>query len=364
MSKRILISVTNDISYDQRMQKTARTLAKDGYSVTIFGRLKPLSIAIQSNDFEAVRVSMIFSSGKLFYLEYNIRLLFFLLMNRFDVLCAVDLDSILPNVLIGKIRNCPVIYDAHEYFTEVPELANRPIVKRVWKSIEQYSLPKCAKMYTVGPCIAKLFQNEYGKNCEVICNFPRSIQRIPSQKSKKFTIIYQGDLNEGRGVDVMIKAMVKIPDVLFWVVGDGYERLRLEELVQSLNLGERVTFYGYIAPSEINSLTSKAHLGVNLLENIGLNHYYSLANKFFDYIQNGIPVLTMDFPEYREVNEKYQIAILVKEMDIQEIVTAIESLIQNQDFYSNLAKNTDLASRFLTWESQEEKLCSIYNDVE
>ena len=86
MSKRILISVTNDISYDQRMQKTARTLAKDGYSVTIFGRLKPLSIAIQSNDFEAVRVSMIFTSGKLFYLEYNIRLLFFLLMNRFDVL--------------------------------------------------------------------------------------------------------------------------------------------------------------------------------------------------------------------------------------------------------------------------------------
>ena len=364
MSKRILISVTNDVCYDQRMQKTASTLTKEGYSVTIFGRMKPRSIPIQSNDFKAVRITMFCNSGKLFYLEYNIRLLFFLMMNRFDILCAVDLDSILPNILVGRIRSCPVVYDAHEYFTEVPELANRSLVKRIWKSIEQYSLPKCAKMYTVGPCIAKLFQKEYGKNCEVIYNFPRRIQRTPSQKSEKFTMIYQGDLNEGRGVDVMINAMVQIPDALFWVVGDGYERLKLEELVKSLNLSERIVFYGYIPPSEINSLTSKAHLGVNLLENIGLNHYYSLANKFFDYIQNGIPILTMDFPEYRKVNETYQIAVLVKDIDSKEIVTAIKSLMQNQDFYDNLVKNTDLASRFLTWETQEEKLCSIYNDVE
>ncbi|MFY7861648.1 MAG: glycosyltransferase, partial [Chitinophagales bacterium] len=219
------------------------------------------------------------------------------------------------------------------------------------------------KMYTVGPCIANLFQNEYRKNCEVICNFPRSFQRLPTTKSEKFTIIYQGDLNEGRGVDVMIKAMMEMPEALFWVVGDGFERLKLEELVKSSNLSDRVTFYGYIAPSEINNLTSKAHLGVNLLENIGLNHYYSLANKFFDYIQNGIPVLTMDFPEYRIINEKYQIAVLVKEMGSKEILSAVKSLMQNQDFYDNLVKNTDLASRFLTWETQEKKLCSIYNDV-
>ena len=92
---------------------------------------------------------MIFSKGKFFYLEYNLRLFFYLMFQSFDILCAVDLDTILPNVLIGKLKGKLVIYDAHEYFTEVPELVDRKLEKSVWKWIERHFITKCSKMYNV-----------------------------------------------------------------------------------------------------------------------------------------------------------------------------------------------------------------------
>ncbi len=363
MRRRILISVTNDISYDQRMQKTAMTLIQAGYDVKIVGRLKTNSIPIANASFQTHRFNLLFKKGKLFYLEYNIRLALYLVFSSYDILCAVDLDTIIPNVLIGKLKGKPIIYDAHEYFTEVPELANRNFEKSIWKWIEKLFVPQCNKMYTVGEELAKIFTNEYHIPCEVIYNFPKLQHNNPIPSKDRFIIIYQGDLNEGRGVDVMIEALVHIPDVEFWIAGDGYQRNTLEKLTAELLLASRVKFLGYIIPVELIDYTLQASLGINLLENKGLNHFYSLANKFFDYVQCRIPVLTMNFPEYQRLNDQYQIALLIDQLEVQEIITSIKKLVENKNIYQELVKNCDIARLSLNWESQEERLCSIYHDV-
>lgn len=364
MPRSIIISVTNEIAYDQRMLKTAQTLVDNGFEVSIVGRMKRSSSAtdLKHVSFNTYRFDLFFSSGKFFYLEYNLRLIFYLMFQSADIYCAVDLDTILPNYIISKLKGKPLIYDAHEYFTEVPELQGRAFEKSIWKWIERRTLPYCDKIYTVSQGIADMFQNEYKKHVEVICNFPRKQTKL-FDVHKENIIIYQGDLNEGRGLEMAIKAMDNLPNWKLWIVGDGYHRMVLESIVNQLQFNERVVFWGKKTPVELKDLTNKAKFGINLLENKGLNYYYSLANKFFDFIQAGVIPISMNFPEYRRIQEQYNCSILIEQLDESEFLASFQSVISDENKYCDLVKNCDIAASFLTWENQEEKLCSIYNNV-
>lgn len=360
----ILISVTNDISFDQRMIKTANSLVSFGYQVTILGRRKKPIYNDMGHPFEVKRFSNLFSKGFLFYAEHNLRLFLHLLYHNYDIVCSVDLDTVFPAAILRKWKGYKLVYDAHEYFTEVPELVHRPYVKAVWKSIERYAMSRIDTLYTVSIGISDMFKSEYARPCSIIYNFPRKRdQEEDPRRSKDKIILYQGDLNEGRGLESMIQSMIDIPQCQLHIVGDGYSRKKLEDLVTQLGLEDSVIFLGYILPNELKEYTDRAWLGLNLLENKGLNHYYSLANKFFDTIQAGVPVLTMDFPEYRYFEEQYHCALLIPDLDPQTIRAAILHLLSNQNIYDDLVKNCHLAGRFLNWEAQEEKLSSIYQNV-
>jgi glycosyltransferase involved in cell wall biosynthesis len=365
MPKSIVISVTNDIGYDQRMLKTASSLISNSYNVKIIGRHKYNSKEYPELPYgvSAYRFSLFFNKGKLFYIEYHIRLLFHLLFKvNADIFCAVDLDTIIPNLIVSKLRGKPLIYDAHEYFTEVPELQGRWLEKKLWKWVEKCSVPYCNAVYTVSESIANILENEYGKKVETIHNLPNQYER-DRQLKKENVILYQGDLNEGRGLELAIKSMDAIEGYILWIAGDGYLRQNLDFLVQELTYPERIVFLGKLAPKELRTYTQRAKFGLNLLENKGLNYFYSLANKFFDFIQAGVVPITMNFPEYQRIQERYNCSILINTLDEDEYLTAIKEVISTENKYNDLLKNCDIAGSFLTWENQEEKLSSIYKNV-
>ncbi|MBL7789260.1 MAG: glycosyltransferase [Chitinophagales bacterium] len=361
MKTRVIISVTNEISYDQRMLKTATTLVNNGFTVRIIGRNKEEKndYPPQPGDIEFHRFSLFFNKGKFFYLEYNLRLLFYLIFNFADIYCAVDLDTILPNLLVSRLKGKPLIYDAHEYFTEVPELQGRGLEKAIWKWVERLAIPLCDKIYTVSDGIASLFSKEYFKEVEVIQNLPRKFTR-DTQSRKENIILYQGDLNEGRGLELAIKAMDSLENYTLWIAGGGYFEFELKSLALKNRHPERIIFLGKLSPMDLKNKTLSAKFGLNLLENKGLNYYNSLANKFFDYLQSGVIPISMNFPEYSALNERYHCALLIDSLDIHQFINTLELAEKN---YPNLLKNVDIAASFLTWESEEEKLCSIYKNV-
>lgn len=365
MSKKVIISVTNDIVHDQRMLKTAFSLLKSNFKVHIVGRnqLATSSMDEISTSYSFHRFSLWFHSGKLFYIEYQIRLFIYLLYHKADIYCAVDLDTILPNVIVSRLRRKPLIYDAHEYFTEVPELQGRWFEKKVWKMVEKYSIPFCQRIYTVSESIAKLLSQEYHRHVDVIFNYPLKNQEIQPELERENIILYQGDLNEGRGLELAIMAMGRLPDWKLWIFGDGYHRRELECYAQRFPWIDRIVFFGRKNPLELKEYTSKARFGLNLLENKGLNYYYSLANKFFDYIQARVIPISMNFPEYKNIQERYKCSLLIDSLDEDQLVDALQSAANDEKIYVELSKNVDIAASFLTWESQEEKLSSIYKNV-
>ena len=100
-SKKIIVSVTNDLSMDQRVEKVCATLFKNGFEVTLVGRKFKNSYSL-NREYKTKRFSLLFNNGFLFYAEFNIRLFFYLLFSKKDILLANDLDTLLPNYLTSK----------------------------------------------------------------------------------------------------------------------------------------------------------------------------------------------------------------------------------------------------------------------
>src|SRR5258706_1600085 len=147
MGKRIFCAVTNDLNYDQRMIRICNSLAGAGYEVTLVGRQTSDSIAIDQKVYHQHRLRLFFQRGKLFYLEYNLRLFFYLLFRKMDCICAIDLDTIVPCYFISVLKHIPRVYDAHELFCEMKEVVSRPAIYKMWKAVERSFVPAFCNGY-------------------------------------------------------------------------------------------------------------------------------------------------------------------------------------------------------------------------
>jgi glycosyltransferase involved in cell wall biosynthesis len=369
---KITLSVTNDLVTDQRVHKVCTTLLQNGYEVELVGRVLGGQTPPLRRDYRTKRLRLLFNKGALFYAEYNLRLLIYLLFHKTDVYLSNDTDTLIANYLASKIRHRPLVFDAHELFPEVPEVTNRPFVKTVWTKIEAWIFPKLQHTYTVCQSIADYYHKKYGIEMGVVRNIPParrrggvcppSPQSPPPPQSKKI-ILYQGAVNEGRGIEQIIEAMPHLPtNYIFQVVGSGDKLDELKTYAAKLGLSDRVIFTGKLPFEELSTHTARAAIGVNLLENKGLSYYYALPNRIFDYMRCNVPVLSSDFPEIRRIVDKYQIGVLVetrRATSLQQIADEIKKLAEQPKNLAGFAA----ANAELTWENEAKTLLQIINNA-
>ena len=366
MGRRILFTVTNDLQFDQRMRRICGTLSNAGYDVTLIGR-RPISRSspLTQTPYTQIQLAgLIFTKGKLFYLEFNLRLLLFLLFKPCDAICSIDLDTAVPGIIAAKLRKKIHIFDAHELFTHVPEVARRPRIQEIWEKVQAFTFKHCDTAFTVGPAIARYFTEKYHKPVQVVRNMPRAsvvahtdTAHFAAIENKKF-ILYQGALNEGRGLELLIQAMVNIPCELV-LAGEGDVSEPLRKLTQSLHLENKVHFLGMIPPHQLPALTKLAYIGFNVSENVGLSYYLSLNNKFFDYTQSHLPSLINPYPEYKQLLSEFQVGLLT-EPTVESIIEQASELLNNPSLYQELKSQCIAASEKWTWEQETPKLLSIF----
>jgi len=356
--KHIVCTVINDLSTDQRMHRIADTLVLAGYRVTLIGRQLPDSRPLHPQNFRQVRLCCFFHKGFLFYAEYNIRLWFWLLFHSFDIVNAVDLDTIAPGWLAARMKGKKIAYDAHEWFPYCPEIVVRPRVQAFWKRIEAFFVPRVDAAYTVSRSIASALEQTYGISFGLVRNMP--VERTVREQEKGRYILYQGALNVGRGLEELLEAMQHL-DFQLYIAGKGDIKEQLKILITKNNIKNKIFMLGQLSPEALREVTDKAWLGVNLLQNLGLNYYYSLANKFFDYVQSGVPQITMAFPEYQVMNREYEVALLIPDLSVETIVAAIKRMADDPELYKTLSANCALASKEWSWSKEQEKLLEIYD---
>ena len=356
--KRIVISVTNDLTTDQRVEKTCEALSEIGYDVVLVGRKLKTSLPIQKN-YKTVRFRLLFNKGFLFYAEFNIRLFIFLLFTKKNLLFSNDLDTLLPNYLLSLLQQKTLVFDSHELFSEIPELVTKPRIKNFWLYLEKKLIPKLKNVITVSNSIKNHYLNLYGVSATVVRNIPK-IQKIDPKEfdvntDEKKIILYQGAVNIGRGIELMIDTMPLLDKYLFIVIGDGDILKELKEKVKLQNLNNKVKFLGKKSPEELKKLTLSASIGMSLEEDLGLNYRYALPNKVFDYLHANIPVIIADLPEMRALIEKYSIGEILTERS-PEVLAKILKQMTTKSYKKELA----MAKEKLNWSKEKKKLTSIF----
>ncbi len=369
MGKRIIVSVINDLVTDQRVHKTCLTLTRMGFDVLLVGRKLATSLQMDNRPYASHRMKLIFSKGFPFYAEYNLRLFLFLLFHKFDVLTSNDLDTLLPNYLVSKIKNKPLVYDSHEYFTEVPELVNRPGVQRVWKRIENHIFPKLKEVFTVNDSIADLFEKNYVIRPYVVRNIPFKKEVVQEKSRKdlglpedKFILILQGSgINIQRGSEEMVEAMEFIDGAILLIVGSGDVIDTLKTMAEKKGIKGKVIFKPKQLYEDLMQYTANADLGLTLDKDTNLNYRYSLPNKLFDYIQAGIPVLASNLPEIRKIIEQYNIGDFIPSHQPKEIARKITEIMDNTEQLKSWKRYLTFAANDLIWENESEIIKKVYS---
>ena len=364
--KKILVSVITDLATDQRVIRISTTLQNMGFDVHVIARKIYNSLPLEPYPFSASRIRCYFTKGTLQYAEFMTKLFFTLLFNKTDYLLANDLDTLLPNFLISKLKNKYLFYDTHEYFTGVPELANSPTKRKVWKKLEEILFPRLKKVYTVNDSVKNEYEKEYNIPLGVIRNVPVTTRIIPAVMPEKWKnkiiLLAQGaGLNEGRSCMEMIDALPYLDERFHLVfIGGGTAWETLKQRRAELHLEHRIDMMERMLPSLLKTYTPLAHLGISFDSFTDKNCLFNLPNKVFDYIHAGVPLFATAIPEIKRIVDEYGCGICITDTSPKSIVESITALFADEEQYQNLKANAIKASRKLCWEKEEERLKIIY----
>lgn len=278
-----------------------------------------------------------------------------------DAVCAIDLDTILPCLLISNFKKAKRVYDAHEYFTEMKELLTRPGVRKFWLLIEKFCIPKYQHGYTVSKGLSEQFQKKFKKNYAVIPNLPVLIQLPEIEKKEKF-LLFQGAVNEARGFEYLIPAM-KFINYKLVICGNGNFMKQLKQLIKQNGVENKIELKGMLLPDQLKPIAKEAALGIGLAEREGLNQYYALPNKFTEYMHAGLPQIAMNYPEYKAINDQYKVAVLLDSLSIQLVVKTINEVMNDDILLEEMHQNALKAREVFCWQNEEKKLVDFYNQI-
>jgi len=305
---------------------------------------------------------------KLFkYTEWMLRIFIRFKKERISFVNCHSLTVLPLGVLFKIFTKSKVIYDTHELETETCGMSG--IRKKLSKVLEKSLIRHVDSTLVVSDSIATWYKNKYNlRNVHVIRNVPYKPKREVKESNilkEKFNIrddevlfIYQGMLGKGRGIEIMLNVFSKV-DKKKHIVFMGYGLL--EDLVKKYQSKfSNIHFCPAVKPEEVLRYTRSADVGIHIPEKICLSYFYSLPNKFFEYIFAGLPVIVSDFPDMGEIIDEYRCGwkIPVNEKSILDLIESI-----SKEEIKGKRRNVLRCRDNFSWEREEEKLIRIYHDL-
>ena len=358
----------NDLVTDQRVNRTCMVLHELGYDVLLVGRKQRASMEMDARPYRVHRMKLLFEKGFFFYAFFNIRLFFFLLFRRADVLVANDLDTLWPNRVLSKWKGAKLVYDTHEIFCEVPELQRSRWKRNFWKRIERRIFPKLQYVFTVNNSIAEYYEKEYGVKLHVVRNIPAYNNRLPGKletgglaPGKKMIILQGSGINVQRGAEEAVQAMQWVNNAVLFIIGGGDVIGELQRLTKELKLEQKVRFIGKQNFSELMRYTAASDIGLTLDKDTNINYRFSLPNKIFDYIHAGIAVLASPLREVKRIVDEFKVGACIETHDPEHIAAKLNAMLGDEKQLAEWKQNSRIAAGKLTWENEKQELVKIFS---
>jgi len=400
--------VWNDFRNDARVLKEAETLQAEGYQVTVHALHTPGVNAERETLDTGVRVVRVARNplwkshkckmpsstvtgntsgpkveagpiGKMSLSRQLLRigarlgthlgLIAQMVKSRPDVVHAHDVNTLPTAWLAAALTRSHLVYDAHEISTGREGYAS---FRSLVGCIEKRLMPRAFGMITTTDTRAKFFARAYGVTRPLVLqNRPRLSAVERSQRIREELqldqpwpiIVYQGGLQQGRGLERLVDVAAQVENAYFVFIGGGRLETVLEDRTRSMKIENRVRFIPTVPLSELLHYTASADVGVQPIENTCLNHFSTDSNKLFEYIQAGLPVIASDLPEIRRVVNEHELGILVPAGDSSALAAAINELVRDPVKRTRFSDNAKQAAEPLSWEAQEHELTILYRRI-
>ncbi len=285
-----------------------------------------------------------------------------------DIYHANDLNTLPQAIVCSKLRlkPKPLIYDSHEVQSDRTGYNPKTI-----KRIESFMLKFVDQMIVENHTRAKYNEDIYGFYPKTLYNYSEkyNIEEKPQiNLHKKISInedekilLYQGGLQQGRGLELLIEAMDEIEEGHLLFIGGGKLTQTLKEQAEASKQADRIHFLDKVPFQELPSYTREAYLGFQVLQNICFNHYSASSNKLFEYMMAHVPVISCDFPEIKKVVEETNTGLVVDSHKASEIANAVNQLVKDTSLRNQLSENTKQAKEIYNWNNEKSKLLEVYN---
>ena len=276
--------------------------------------------------------------------------------------------SVLPLGVVFKfLFGSKLIYDAHELETETA--GSHGIRRCLAKFLERVCIDYCDAMVVVSDSISEWYRRKYDlDSVHVIKNVPYRyenrmdnfsfLKKIFGIKLDEILFIYQGVLSEQRGVHALLDAFSRA-DSKKHIVFMGFGPLE-DKIKKYAELYPNIHFQPPVNPSNVLCYSASADVGVHLIANTCLNHYYCMPNKVFEYIMSGLPIIVSDFPEMAKIAKGAKCGWTVSE-DKDSILDLIQILTMEEIKAKKI--NVQKYREQIGWEQEELKLQKLYAEL-
>lgn len=412
MAKKVYMLVANPVLGDPRVRRESKTLAENGYQVSVGGiglpDVRPQDRAIPGVDVllppaspfhrlvqrasrslrkassppaSSVRIGVnVRDSTRSNLLRTLHAALYFwgsvtsLVAHRSivksmkpDIIHAHDLNALLPAVLLARSVGARVIYDSHEVFSEMGSFA--PIYRQNLRALEQKLLKRVDLVVTVSDGIADLFVEWYQtpKPC-VLLNVPdvRPLDVDPHRHSGPISFVYQGGLVRDRGLELLVDAFLSLPrrsQARLIIRGFGELRPYLETAVKNQAMKDRVSILEPVPPHQVVGAAAEFDVGVIPFLPLNLNHILALPNKLFEYLAAGVGIwATDDLVEVKRILREYDCGKTYQPERPEQLADQLVGIFAED--ITQLKTNALRAARQrFNWDEESQVLLGIYRDL-
>ncbi|MBC8296548.1 MAG: glycosyltransferase [Pelagibacterales bacterium] len=284
---------------------------------------------------------------------------------QFDILIAGDLFSL---SLVCKYykKKIRLVYDSRELYTKLAGLSKKPLNQIFWSFFEKHFIKKVNVIMVTAKTDGQYLKSLYGNlNIKLIKNLPP--QKLSPSRNNKLRdilknynskiLLYQGGLQQGRGLKSMINLLPHLKNCITVLIGSGTMKQELLDYAVKKGVSDRFFIINSVPYEDLLNLTAGADIGFALIEPYSQSYIQALPNKLFEYLLAEIPVIVSNFPEMEKVVEKYKVGRAVEPYNLMKQIEVIKEMLKESN-YKKYVQNISKCN--LIWESQH-KL--FINDV-
>jgi glycosyltransferase involved in cell wall biosynthesis len=380
---RVCMLVTNDVSHDARVRKEARTLVQAGHHVRILA-VRGDSLP-DREEWDGVRVERVADPmsarggalarkvGNLLRLASIQRaFLAHATETRCDAVHAHDLDTLWAGFRISRRLGVPLVYDAHELYSEAtyPEKLRRPLDRMLsrlqqtlWRRHERRLIGRADVVITVNDLVGRELVERYKIEPPlIVMNMPtRSGGRVlPLPELPGVVLLYQGALIHERGLLELLDVTAQIPEVSLVIMGSGELASALRTRAEAPDLSGRVRIMDPVSTDDVVAVARSADVGVLPLKPANFNYVISAPNKLFDYMHAGLAIVASDLPFMRATLVECGCGVIFPAGDFEAMAEAIRGLAADPIARAAMRAASLAAAPRFRWETEGAKLVEAY----